>query len=136
MLYRHYSASGPVKLYEVFAEEMLHRNYDAAAGMADGLTPADLARLGSQERIGAGPAMFQKLFASRFKILSQDSTDDGVKLTAVQTVLFNPAGVESAMRPAMYADLKQVITLRKRANGWKVASFTNDFVQMDSLTGR
>jgi len=134
--YRQYSASRPVKLYEAFAEEMLHRNYDAAAAMADGLTAADLARCGTQERIGAGPAMFQSLFPSRFRIVSREAAGDGVKLTAVQTVLFNPAGVESALRPAMYADLNQVIILRQTAGGWQVSSFENEFVKMDSLSGR
>ncbi len=130
-------ATGAEKRYRAFAEEMLRRRYDAAAAMCEGLTSQDLASLGTQERIGAGPAMFQTLFPSRFKIESREASGDDVTLHAVQTVLFNPPGVESAMRPAMYATMKQTITLRKSGGEWKVIGFTNDFDKMDSVsTGR
>lgn len=136
--YRHYvSSNAPVKHYEKFAEEILHRRYDVAAGMTDGLTKSALARKGSQEQIGSGPAMFQTLFASRFRIASQETSADGtLTIRAVQTVLFNPAGVESALRPAMYATLDQVVTLRKGGDGWKITSFENKFLKMDSMTGK
>jgi len=127
----------PVSHYKAFAEEILHRRYDAAAALAEGLTAADLAKLGSQERIGAGPAMFQTLFPSRFTIESRETGPDGVvTINAVQTVLFNPAGVESAVRPAMYATLRQVTKLRNGDHGWRVVAFSNSFEKMDSLTGR
>jgi hypothetical protein len=135
--YRYVGGHGPVAQYESFAEEVLHRRYDAAAAMSEGLSAADLEKLGSQERIGGGPPMFQALFPSRFAIDSKDRGPDGsVTLHAVQTVLFNPAGVESAIRPAMYATLKQVVTLRKTAGGWRVIAFSNTFEKMDTLTGR
>jgi hypothetical protein len=51
-------------------------------------------------------------------------------------VLFKPAGVESAVRPAMYATMNQTVTLRKTVGGWKVAAFDNKFGKMDSLTAR
>jgi hypothetical protein len=51
-------------------------------------------------------------------------------------VLFNPASVESAVRPAMFATMNQTVTLRKSANGWKVAAFENNFAKLDSLTER
>src|SRR5262249_21368385 len=137
LAYRHFIADGPEAKYKEFAEAVLHRNYDAAAAMAEGLTASDLQRLGSQERIGAGPAMFQTLFPSRFDIHSQESGADGaVTLHATQTVRFNPAGVESATRPAMFATLQQVVTLRKGSNGWKVTAFENNFEKMDSLSQR
>jgi hypothetical protein len=135
--YRQYSTTRPVAIYERFAEEMLHRRYDAAAAFSDTLSGAELAKLGTQERIGAGPQMFQTLFPSRFRIVSSDAAADGsVTLDAVQTVLFNPEGVESAVRPAMFAEMKQVVTMKKSSAGWKVAAFTNEFQKMDSLTGR
>src|SRR5260370_42437082 len=75
--YRYYRGTyAPVKHYKAFAEEILHRKYDAAAEMAEGLTAADLAKLGSQERLGPGPEMLQKLFPSRFEIESR-KTDPG-----------------------------------------------------------
>ena len=84
--------------------------------MCDGLSSKDLEQLGSQERIGAGPPMFQTLFPSRFVVASREKSPDGsVTLHATQTVLFNPVGVESAVRPAMFAKLKQVITLHKQS---------------------
>ncbi|HSY47608.1 MAG TPA: hypothetical protein VLC46_02230 [Thermoanaerobaculia bacterium] len=127
----------PVSHYKAFAEEILHRHYDAAAEMSEGLTAADLGKLGSQERIGAGPPMFQTIFPSRFAIESRDAESDGaITINAVQTVLFNPAGVESAVRPAMYATLRQVTKLRNGDHGWKVIAFSNTFEKMDSLTGR
>jgi len=134
--YRVYSTSfGPVAHYEKFAEEIVHRRYDAAAAMCDGLTAADLEKLGSQERIGAGPPMFQTLFSSLFDIQSRETTPDGLTvINAVQTVRFNPAGVESAIRPAMFATLKQVIKLRNGSGGWKVVSFENNFMKMDSTS--
>jgi hypothetical protein len=137
LAYRQFGAGGATKRYEQFAEEILHRNYDAAALMTDGLTTQQLARSGSQERIGAGPAMFQTLFPSRFKIESEEKAADGtVTLHAFQTVLFNPPGVESALRPAMYAKLRQTVQLRKRDGAWKITSFDNKFESMDSLTTR
>ena len=137
LVYRHVIAGGPEATYKKFAEEVLHRNYDAAAAMAEGLTASDLQRLGSQERIGAGPQMFQTLFPSHFAIDSKDSGADGaVTLYATQTVRFNPAGVESATRPAMFATLKQVVTLHKGSNGWRVIAFENNFDKMDSLSQR
>ena len=135
--YRHFGASTPVKVYEAFAEEVLHRRYDSAATMANGLTAKDLAHLGSQERIGAGPEMFQTLFPSRFRIETQEEKPDGtLKVVAIQTVLFNPAGVESAVRPAMYADLRQTVSLRKVEGEWKVAAFSNTFERMDEYKKR
>lgn len=129
--WRHVSSAA--KAYEAFAEAILQRRYEAAAEMSADLTADDLKRLGSQERIGAGPPMFQTLFPSRFKIESEQSSGDGTTIVAVQTVLFNPVGVESALRPAMYAELRQVTTLTRRSGTWKVASFTNEFVKMDEM---
>jgi hypothetical protein len=59
-----------------------------------------------------------------------------VTLHATQTVLFNPAGVESATRPAMFATLKQVVTLRKGSSGWRITAFENNFEKMDAVTHR
>jgi hypothetical protein len=56
-----------------------------------------------------------------------------VRLTAIQTVLFNPVGVESAIRPAMFADMKQTTTLRKTSAGWKVVSFDNVCQKVDAM---
>ncbi|MEO8383100.1 MAG: hypothetical protein ABI779_25815 [Acidobacteriota bacterium] len=135
--YRSFRGHGPEAQYQRFAEEILHRRYDAAAGMSEGLSAGQLAEQGSQERIGAGPPMFQTLFPSRFTIDSQETGADGaVTLHATQTVLFNPEGVESAVRPAMFATLKQVVTMRKGDGGWRVVAFTNRFENMDTLSGR
>ena len=136
--YWYYQTSyAPVALYKSFAEEILHRHYEAAAAMTDGLTAADLARSGTQEKIGAGPAMFQTLFPSRFTIDSKETASDGtITFKATQTVLFNPAGVESAMRAAMYARMNQVVSVRKVAGQWKVVSFENVFGSMDTLSTR
>jgi len=135
--YRYYDSTyAPEKKYKEFAEEILKRRYEAAAAMTDGLSAQDLARVGTQEKIGAGPPMFQTLFPSRFEIESRTATSLGVTLHAVQTVLFNPPGVESAVRPAMYARMNQVVVLHKADGGWKVTSFQNKFDKMDSLSGR
>lgn len=130
--YRSFASQGPEATYKAFAEEVLHRRYDAAAAMSEGLSAADLEKLGSQERIGAGPPMFQQLFPSQYAITSKDRNADGtVTLHAVQTVNFNPVGVESAIRPAMVAKLRQVITLRKGEGGWRVMAFSNTFESMN-----
>ena len=136
--YRHYQQSyAPVEQYKKFAEEILHRRYDAAADLTAGISAADLEKQGTQERIGAGPQMFQKLFPSRFAIESSEIAGDGtLTLHAVQTVLFNPAGVESAVRPAMYAKLNQIVSLRKTSSGWKVTAFDNKLTSMDSVSGK
>jgi hypothetical protein len=137
LAYRRYDSSwAPVRRYKAFANEVLHRRYDAAAAMADGLTAVQIEKVGSQEQIGAGPPMFQTLFPSIYRIESQESAADGsVTLRGEQMVLFNPVGVES-VRPAMYAKLNQVVQLRKGGEGWKVVAFENKFVTMDSMTGR
>ncbi|HEX7190250.1 MAG TPA: hypothetical protein VF381_01655 [Thermoanaerobaculia bacterium] len=136
--YRYYATSyAPEKAYKQFAEDILHQRYDAAAKRCDGLSADDLGKLGSQERIGAGPPMFQTLFPSRFAIQSREtSPDGGLTLHAVQTVLFNPVGVESAIRPAMYATLSQSVTLRKTSGEWRVVAFENKFDRMDQMSVR
>jgi hypothetical protein len=136
--YRYYASSiAPERRYKQFAEEVLHRRYNIAARMTDGMTEADVARAGTQERIGAGPAMFQALFPSKFAVTSRETSPDGaLVLHAVQTVFFNPPGVESAVRPAMFATMNQTVTLRRTSGGWKVAAFENTFDKMDSATGR
>lgn len=137
LVFHHVRTSGPEARYREFAEAILNRHYDAAAAMAEGLSAKELEKRGSQEQIGPGPEMFQTLFPSRYAIESQESAADGaVTLHATQTVLFNPAGVESAARPAMYATLRQVITLRKGSGGWMVTGFSNRFEKMDSVGGR
>ena len=137
LAYRWYDRAGAERRYKAFAEEILHRHYDVAAAMSEGLTAADLQRAGSQERIGAGPAMFQTLFPSRFEIRTREKTADGtVTLTSVQTVFFNPPGVESVTRPAMFAKMNQTVKLRKSGGTWKVVACENTFGSMDSLTSR
>jgi hypothetical protein len=126
-------SNGAAARYQAFAEELLHRRYEAAAAMSEGLSASYLEQQGSQERIGGGPAMFQTLFPSRFTIDSQETDGDGtVIIHGTQTVLFNPVGVES-VRPAMFATLRQVVKIRKDSSGWKVAAFENTFEKMDSL---
>jgi hypothetical protein len=134
--YRRFVVGGVEGKYEAFAEEILHRRYDAAVAMTDGLTARELSKLGSQERIGVGPPMFQTLFPSRFVINSRsDGPDGSVVLNATQTVLFNPVGVEST-RPAMKATLKQVATLHNSGGQWKITAFENTFESMDTLSSR
>jgi hypothetical protein len=136
--YRYFATSyAPEKLYKQFAEDILHQRYADAAKKCDGLTADDLAKLGSQGRIGPGPAMFQTLFPSRFRIDSRETAPEGaLTLHAVQTVLFNPVGVESAIRPAMFATLEQVVTLRKVSGDWRVVAFDNKFDAMDEVAKR
>jgi hypothetical protein len=136
--YRYYSSSyAAVRQYKQFAEAVLHRQFDDAAAMTDDLTVQQISRAGTQENIGAGPGMFQTLFPSRFNIESQEKAADGtLTLHAVQTVLFNPPGVESAVRPAMYATMNQAVTMRKVGGGWRITSFENKFDKMASLTSR
>jgi hypothetical protein len=125
-------SNGPDRAYEAFAEEMLHHRYDRAATMADGLSADDLSKIG-----GLDPAMLQTLFPSKFKIETREKAPDGtITLGAVQTVLFNPPGVESAVRPAMYATMNQTVSLRKGSAGWKITAFDNKVARMDSLTSR
>lgn len=135
--YRYYAKSyAPTEHYKRFAEAILHRQYDRAAEMADGLTADPLQHSGSQEHVGPGPEMFQTLFASRFNVESCETAADGaVMIHATQTVLFNPVGVEST-RPAMYALMKQTAGLKKGDGGWKITSFDNKFEKMDSMSGR
>lgn len=135
-VYWYYISNAPIRSYERFAEAILHRQYDTAAAMTDSIAPAELARAGTQEKAGAGPAMFQTLFPSRFRIESKESDSEGtVTVKAVQTVLFNPAGVEST-RPAMYARMNQLVRLRKVDGDWKIVSFENVFDKMDTLGSR
>lgn len=137
LAYRHFGSNGPAKRYQEFADKILKRDYAAASRMSDGLSEQQLAMMGSQERIGAGPAMFQTLFPSRYNVESEEQGSDGtVTLHTIQTVLFNPPGVESALRPAMYAKLRQVVQLKKRDGEWKITSFANKFQELDSLSAK
>lgn len=85
--YRYYATSiAPERQYKAFAEEVLHRRYDAAAAMSDGLSAGDIARNGTQEAIGG--AMFQTLFPSRFAVTSRETAPDGaLVLHVVQTTI-------------------------------------------------
>jgi len=136
--YRWYDGShAPVQHYIAFAEKILHRDFGGASMMTDGISAADLEKQGTQEHIGAGPQMFQQLFPSRYTIESQESAADGtVTLHAVQLVYFNPAGVESAVRPAMLAKMNQTVAMRKTSSGWKVTSFENKFASMEPASSR
>ena len=122
----------PVQAYEAFAEEMAHHRFDRAAAMTDGMSADALSKSG-----GVDPAMLQTLFPSHFDVQSRQSAADGtLTLRAVQTVLFNPPGVESAVRPAMYATLNQTVSLRKSGRAWKIVAFDNKLDRMDSLVSR
>jgi len=137
LTYRFTTSHGPVAIYKSFAEKILHRDFAGAAAMSDGLTADDLEKQGSQEHIGAGPEMFQKLFPSQYQVETNERNADGsVTLHVLQTVFFNPQGVESAVRPAMYAKLRQVITLHKGEGGWRVTAFTNTCEKMDTVSGK
>jgi len=46
-----------------------------------------------------------------------------VNLAVEQTVYFNPPGVESAMRAAMYMTIIHKVTMKKGDGGWKVVAF-------------
>ena len=132
LVYRAYDRATPERQYKAFAEEIVHRRFDKAAAMSDGLSEAALAKEGVLD-----PAILQTLFPSRFEVQTREKSADGaLTLTAVQTVLFNPPGVESAIRPAMYAKMNQTITLRKGTGGWKVVAFENKLGKMDALTSR
>jgi hypothetical protein len=100
--------------------------------MADGLSADALSKIG-----GLDPAMLQALFPSKFKVESRETASDGtLTLHAVQTVLFNPPGVESAVRPAMYATMNQTVSLRKGGDGWKVTAFDNKVEKIDTFVAR
>lgn len=121
----------PERQYKAFAEDILHRRFDDAAARADGLTATQLARTAAID-----PAMLQTLFPSRFEITSRAWSGDELTLAAVQTALFNPPGVESALRPAMFATLNQSATLRKTDGGWKVTRFESKLAKMDTVSER
>ncbi len=136
--WRYYSASyAPVQTYKEFAEHMLNGRYDKASALADGLSPDALQKLGTQERIGAGPPMFQTIFPSTFTIETEEKDADGtLTMHATQLVRFNPAGIESAVRPAMFAKMKQTTRMQQKGGGWKVTAFENTFDSMGSMGGR
>jgi len=136
--YRVYdSSTAPVKRYEAFAEEILNRRYEAAQGMCEGLSREQLEASGTMEKIGAGSTMFQTVFPSRFEIRTKEKGADGeMALDAVQTVNWNPPGVESVMRPAMEAKMDQRVTLRRVDGQWRVTSFRNTFVSMAERQAR
>jgi hypothetical protein len=132
--YRYLAGRSPESIYKKFANQMLHRNYADAAKLADGLSESDLQQFGKE---GLNPAMMQTLFPSKYEIQSTEKQPDGsVTVHAMQTVFFNPPGVESALRPAMYATLKQVVTLRKASGGWRVSAYSSNVEKMDSVSGR
>jgi hypothetical protein len=105
--------------------------------MCEGLSKEKLEASGTMEKIGAGPTMFQTVFPSRFDVRSKETAPDGgIALDAVQTVLWNPPGVESVMRPAMFAKMNQRVTLRKIGGEWMVTAFENTFDSMGETRGR
>ena len=130
--WRYTKSHGLNGTYQEFAEDMTHRRFDKAAALTDGLSESDLQKIADDG--GLNPAMMQTIFPSKFAIESTEKQPDGsVKMTAVHTVLFNPPGVESALRPAMYAAQRQVITLRKAGLGWRITSFKSNVEKMDSV---
>ncbi|HKO00575.1 MAG TPA: hypothetical protein VJ032_02710 [Thermoanaerobaculia bacterium] len=134
LAFRSYRQRTVEKAYEKFAEEIIRRHYDVAAAMTTGMTEDELRASGTQEQTGGGPAMFQTLFPTRYQFESTTTASDGtLSINVVQEVRFNPAGVESAVRPAMAATMRQSATMRKVAGVWKIVSFQNKFEKMDSI---
>ena len=119
LAYRHYDKSySPVQHYKKFAEQILHRQYDAASELTDGIAAKDLEKQGSQEKIGAGPAMFQTLFPSRFAIESTESVIIGVdphKRSHTAAVVAGQQVVDQLRVAATRTGIQQ---LQRWANEW------------------
>jgi hypothetical protein len=52
------------------------------------------------------------------------------------TVHFDPPGVTTGIGGAMYAHFRHTATVRKTPEGWRVAAFDSEFVDMGEIRRR
>ena len=110
--YRYYNRSyAPVKQYEQFAAAPLTRRFAPPSPGGRGLWPID--SLLPREKVPEGRMRGRRSCTRQRRSLARAAT-----------------------RPAMYAKLNQIVSLRKTASGWKVTAFENKFDSMDSLSAR
>ena len=121
----HQAKQAPVTAFETFATLVARGQY----GQADAFTDGPIADITQGDRYGVvGWVPVQELRSVKYEVTSRVAHGDDVDLTVLQTVGFNPPGVESAMRSAMHGRFKQTATMHHASSGWKVTAFHNEFL--------
>ena len=133
--YRYAIVDAPVRACREFLRAWAKEDTPAAAAMTDG----EAAKKAVETQIlrGVCHAPMEALGSSRTTLESRaESSGAEVRLTIGQTVSFDPPGQTSGFASSMAASFRHVVTMRKTADGWKVAAFEPKFLDAVSTHRR
>lgn len=81
-----------------------------------------------------GGAAMEAFRGSRCTVESRRRTAGGeVELRVLQTIFFDPPGATTAIGGAMYTNVRHAATVRRTADGWKVAAIEPTYVDMGEV---
>ena len=125
LLLIHCAGGGPEKTFEKFASAWADERVDEAVSYCEGEAAKNAVKAIGISQV-MSPYSIQTLGKIDYAVQSSEKGVDSnqVILTVEQTVYFNPPGVESAMRAAMYMTIIHKVTMQKASGSWKVASFS------------
>lgn len=126
-------SSGPEGTYKKFADSWAANKVSEAISYAG----SEGARTAIGEKtINAlmGNAIQTPMGSSHSSIQTSSGTGPGeVVVQADQVVMYNPPGVESALRATMAARIHHTVTLARTADGWKVMAFNPTLVKTEEI---
>ena len=127
LAYRYAVVDAPVRACRDFLRAWAKEDTSKAAAMADG----ERAKKDIETRIlrGVCRAPMEALGGSRAELESRAAGPAGdVILTLKQVVSDDPPGRTSGFASSMAASFRHVVTMKKTAEGWKVAGFESRFL--------
>ena len=133
--YRYAVVDAPVRACREFLRAWAKEDTPAAAAMTDGKA----AKMAVETHIlrGVCHAPMEALGSSRTTLESRAESPGGeVRLTMGQIVSFDPPGQTSGFASSMAATFRHLVTMKKMADGWKVAAFEPTFLDAASTRGR
>ena len=133
--YRYAVVDAPVRACREFLRAWAKEDTPAAAAMTDG----EAAKKAVETHIlrGVCHAPMEALGGSRATLESRSAGSAGeVVLTMGQVVAFDPPGQTSGFASSIAASFRHVVTMKKTADGWKVAAFEPKFLEAVSTRRR
>ena len=132
--YRYAVVGAPIRACRECLKAWGREDTPAAAAMTDG----EKAKKAVETHIlrGVCRAPMEALGASRSTVESRaDGPGGEVTLTMRQDVAFDPPGQTSGFASSMSASFRQVVTMKKTPDGWKVSGFEPTYLDAVS-TGK
>ena len=113
------------KTFEKFASAWADERTEDALAYCEGDSAKEAVKaLGISQLLS--PYSIQTLGRIDYEVQSTEkgANSGELNLTVEQQIYFNPPGVESAVRAAMYATVIHHVIMKKGSGGWKVVSFS------------